>query len=789
MPININKIGVIGAGVMGSQLAALFAGIGADVDLLDIVPFDAADAPEPDPRRTRLAAGAIKRIPGAKPALLYRPADLKRIRPGNLSDHQERLGECDWIIEAVVERREIKRALYAGILRSVKDGAIVTSNTSSILLKSLIDGMPETFLRNFFITHFFNPPRYMKLVEIVGGNSADSGAICSVSEFLEKRLGKGVVHAKDTPGFIANRIGVFHALDVMHMVEESGWPLEAVDTVLGRATGRPKSGIFRMIDMAGIDVLCFAATELVKGLPQDEEMSRCRIPQFLQQMVVKGAIGDKSGQGFYMKDKKTGAIQTFDPSTGALRPRVSFNTPSLAAVSNIADPAERLRRIVFATDQSGEIAWPAISRVIEYAANRVTEIADDVGSVDCAMKWGYNWELGPFETWDALGLKEVSGRLEKEGRPVPEIVENLLRDGRSSFYEWRGNKKFYFDFKGRDFKCVPGSGERISIKRLKELKKTVEENEGASLVDAGDGIFICEFHTKANTIDGGVMSMLQASLARVEREGHGLLIANEGENFSAGANLELILGLAKESRWDKIGAVVKEFQSLGQAIRFAKRPVMALPFGMALGGGCEICLAAAHRAAFIESYMGLVEIAAGLVPAGGGCKNLILMLERRKGAGGPQPKVSAVFELIATARVSRSAYEAADLGLLLKGDPVIFDKERLIFEAKNLLVNLAPKYELPSMRTDVCLPGRGGEMALVNMARNLEKHGKASQYDVFIASKIAHVLAGGDVATVHETDENHVLDLEREAFLSLIGEEKTQRRIEHLLKTGKPLKN
>lgn len=788
MTEKIRKAGVIGTGVMGAQIAALLAGAGLDVELLDVVPGGLPlDA---DVRiKNRLSIEALVRLPKSRPSALYSRTDLSHIRGGNLEDHIQRLSDCDWVIEAVIERVDIKRALYARLDGVLSESVVLSSNTSGILRSTLTEGMRAAQARHFCITHFFNPPRHMKLLEVIA-EGVDPQAIQTVVDFCRRRLGKGVVLAKDTPLFIANRIGVFYVLDVMHRLVEQGWPIEAVDAVLSHPTARPKTGVFRTVDMAGIDTLAFVAAELVKGCPDDEGIDRCRIPQFLQQMIMKGFVGNKAGRGFYFKDKETGRIQSFDPAMLDYRAHINFSTPALVESAGILDPAKRLCHTVFADDQAGEIAWPVISSVITYAANRIPEIADDVASVDDAMRWGYHWELGPFETWDALGVKETAVRLEDEGVSVPRIVEDLLRKGFHSFYEWRGRERAQFNFGYGKYENVSGSEKCVKLARLKKIGCLVDENAVASIIDIGDGIFVCEFHSKMNAIDGDVVAMLDSSLDRVQRDGVGLLIANEGEHFSVGANLLLLLMAAGQKRWDEIDAMVRGFQGVNQRIRFAKRPVLVVPFGMTLGGGCEICLAANRRVAFIESYIGLVEAGAGLIPAGAGCKNLILALEKRTGmALGPQPKVSAAFELIALAKTSGSAREAVEFGFLSKDDSIIMDRDLLLYEAKVALLEWAESYEPPLNRADVMLPGRGGEMALWGALRGFVAQGKATEHDALVAKKLAHVLSGGDASTIHETCEDHILELEREAFLSLIAEPKTQERITHLLKTGKPLRN
>ncbi|HPQ81877.1 MAG TPA: 3-hydroxyacyl-CoA dehydrogenase family protein, partial [bacterium] len=483
MPTDIKRVGVVGAGAMGAQIAALVAGAGCDVELLDVVPGDLG--PSEDSRsRDRLASSAVSRLLKMKPAPLYCGKDASRIRPGNIEDHVRRLSSCSWIIEAVVERADIKRRIYSLVGEEMSGDAILSSNTSGLLRKSLVEGMNRKTRERFLVTHFFNPPRYMKLLEVVSGD-ADPSAAEEVCRFAQGKLGKGVVYANDTPLFIANRIGVFYALDTIHRLVEEGWPIEAVDAVLSKPTARPKSGVFRTVDMAGVDILTFVAAELVKGCQNDPDIGRCRIPQFLQQMVVKGLVGDKSEGGFYRKDRLSGRILALDPNTLEYRPKVNFSTPSLVEASRIGDPAERLRRVVFADDQAGEIAWPVVSQTMIYAAMRIPEIADGPVPIDSAMRWGYNWELGPFETWDALGVPEVAKRLEREGRPVPPVVEALLKAGHTHFYEWRGHRRTVLDVAKNSHLPVAGADRVVSLKRLKAVGRLVERNAGASVVDAG----------------------------------------------------------------------------------------------------------------------------------------------------------------------------------------------------------------------------------------------------------------------------------------------------------------
>lgn len=797
---------------MGAGIAAHLAGCGVDCLLLDILPPDKPENSNDLKWRNKFALAAIERIRTSKPSLIYRQKDVSRIQVGNFEDDLSKISECDWIIEVVLERADIKHKLYERIEPYLGNDAIVSSNTSGLGWSVLAEGRSQKFRRRFLITHFFNPPRYMKLLELVAGPDTDQRVVETVTRFCEDVLGKGVVCAKDTPNFIANRIGATHIMDVMHLTVENGWPIEAVDTVLGPATGRPKSAIYRTADIVGLDTLSFVADTCLKRCSGDEMLNRLKLPQHLAQMIAKNWTGQKAGQGFYKKDAATGAILSIDPSSLDYRPGIKFKTPSLGSVKDMQDVGEKLRTVVFADDQAGEIAWTSISRMIVYAANRVPEIANDIVSVDRAMRWGFNWALGPFETWDALGVKRVCERLEKEGRPVPQIVRELLGTGRESFYEMREGRCFYFDINSKQMEAEEGVGATLvaPLGRLKPLLPlilkyldVVSKNSGASLLDLGDGVFCCEFHTKMNAIDADIISMIHQGLDRVEREGVGLLLANEGENFSVGANLLLILMTAQQGKWEDLDKIVREFQAAGQRMRFSPKPVMAVPFGMALGGGCELCLASSARHAAAETYIGLVEVGVGLIPAGGGCKNLLLQVEgiiRRMHRptdniwyapddAGPYPKVRWAFENIAMAKVSTSAKEAFDLGILAGDDKISPDRERLTAEAKKHLIEFAKTYEPPVKREDITLPGLGGKMAILSALREFKRQGRVTEHDMTVGEKLAHVLSGGDAPTTHKTTEDHILDLEREAFLSLCGMEKTQERMKQMLMTGKPLRN
>ncbi|MBN1282222.1 MAG: 3-hydroxyacyl-CoA dehydrogenase/enoyl-CoA hydratase family protein [Proteobacteria bacterium] len=784
MAHSFDKIAVIGAGTMGCQLAALFAGAGSRVELLSV---------------TGSGQGTQKRLAGFRPPALFAKRDAERIRAGSLSEHAERLAGCGWIVESVIEELGAKIAVLGAVEAAADRSAIVSSNTSSISYASLAAGMGAGLRSRFLITHFFNPPRYLKLVEICCA-AVSEGAAAEIEPFLSGRLGKGVVRVKDTPGFIANRIGVFSVMDAMHLAADRGWPVEAVDTVMGRPAARPRQGVFRMLDMVGLDTVAAVSRQLAIACCEDDLARPFDVPRFLSEMLSRGWRGAKSGSGFY--SNAAGTAHAIDLRTVAYRPRLNFCPGSLAEIEGVPDPSERIARTAFACDQAGEIAWPSISRTLAYAASRAEEIADDIASVDRALRWGFGWELGPFEAWDALGARRVAERLDSEGVQVPALVDRLLSSGRGSFYSHSDGMRFVFDVKGGA--DARAHEERpLSVSRARRSGGVIESNASASLVDLGEGVYCCEFHTKMNALDEGSVGMISLSVERSEREAAALIVANEGEAFSAGADLKLIGSLAERGDFAKLERLVSLFQSACQRVRFSKRPVVAVPFGRVLGGGLEVCLAAAARVAHAETYAGLAELMVGLIPSGGGCKNMLIAMEAREestregrlmpaGAprdGGPQPKSRAAFELIGTARVSSSARDAVGLGYLAGSDRIVMDRDCLIAQARDEAMRLSVNYEPPRFRDDISLPGRGGEIALMQIARNYRACGLATDYDLVVAGRLARVLTGGVLPMRHLATEDAIMELEREAFLSLAGEKRTQERIAHMLKTRKPLRN
>ncbi len=789
---SIKKAAVIGSGVMGKGIAAHLANCGIPSLLLDI---DRA-----------LVEKGVAELPKVKPALLYDSADLSLIRAGTIADNLAEIAECDWIVEVIIEQLAPKQALYEKIEKYVRPGQVVSSNTSGIAWSRLVDGRSKNFREQFCITHFFNPVRYLKLVELVGGADTNPAVLVHMETFLRDVMGKGVVRAKDTPNFIANRIGVQGMMVAMHALVEKNWRPEIVDKVMGPAVGRPKSACFRTADIVGLDTLAHVARTTVECCATDESRDLHRLPAYVEKMVAEKMLGDKTGKGFYQKSKGADGgteILALNVQTLQYEPQQKVKTPSLGAVRDMENPAERIRTVVWADDDAGNIAWPLVSASLVYAANRVPEIADDILAVDSAMEWGFGWEIGPFATWDALGVKNVVARLEKEGRAVPELVKKMLAKGIDHFYTTDKGVRSFLDLHTLQHRVVPQSPGVLLLPSLKEQERTVFKNESGALVDLGDGVLACEFHTKMNAIDEGIINLVNEGIDRAEKNGTGLVLYNDGANFCAGANLMLVFLEAQQKNWDKIDAIVRQFQGLCQRMRFAKKPIVAAPFQLALGGGCEFTLGATQVRAHAETYIGLVELGVGLIPAGAGCKNMLLQCEAMQIAerhprdqiwmsprdGGPFPKVRRAFESIGYAKVATSAKEAKNCGYFSADDNITIDRARLLGDAKADVLALAKNYTPPPMRTDISLPGAGGYYALVNAIAQARLQGLVTEYDQVLGEKLAHILTGGNHPNVHLATEDDILARERETFLSLCGDERTQARIQHMLMNGKPLRN
>jgi 3-hydroxyacyl-CoA dehydrogenase len=745
---------------MGPQLAAMFAACGVRTLLFG------------RRGRARVARTHLKKT---RPPALYTSDNLERIEALDISSDAHRLKECDWVIECIAEKRDAKQKLFREILPNLKDDAILTSNTSGLTLRSLAGELDESIRSRFFITHFFYPPRYMKLVEIVTSSDVDEEKVERIKSFLEERVGKGIVFAKDTPNFMANRIGVVHVMDAFHMVGEKGWPIEAVDLVLGPIIGRPTTGIFRMADMVGIDTVVAVAGTIVIHCPDDLYSSRCRVPQYVQAMIARGWTGAKGGGGFYRKDE--GRRSVIDPARLEYRPALRFTPLSILKSVDERDVAARMRNVVMADDAAGEIAWPLVSNAIVYAAERAHEIADDIESIDCAMKWGFGWQLGPFETWDALGVENVCEQLTREGRPIPKLVQELTGSGQRTFYEKPPSASF-FSFSDESVVLSNRAGRLMS-----------DEGIGVVALDHPKGI-----------VDDKCYDLLSGALKRLEFEWPGLVITNDGENFLTQGNLYDLLNKVRLKKWKEIETQLVRDQLLSQRIKYSRRPIVFAPTGALAGVGAELCLASGNRSAWVESSLWLNHILLGLIPSAGGCLNVLRACEnaerlkreswcRNEGMcedGGPHPKVKKTFELIGGAIRSGSAFESKELGLFAPEDSVVMDRDKLLNEAKYKVMKLAEDY-LPPEQSDIALPGYGGELALKNDIKSYLRLGLLKPDDAVICVRLARVLSGGDYPTAHLAGEQHVLDLEREAYLSLLGTEMTQRRIEHFLKTGKYL--
>lgn len=810
MERKIKKAGVIGAGVMGAAIAAQLANVGVKTVLLDIVPFELTEEDkkkgltESSPEfRNKLAKQGLENALKSKPPSFYLPEYSKRIQIGNLEDHLEWLKEVDWIVEAVVERLDIKRSLFERLESVLTENTIVTSNTSGISAKAMCEGRSELFRRNFAITHFFNPPRYMKLLELVPGPDTSPEVMEVLAEVCEKVVGKGIVYAKDTPNFIANRIGIFSMLNIVRTMVEMGLTVEAVDRLTGPIIGNPKSATFRTADLVGLDTIVHVANNVYEGAPDDERREVFKIPEIIQKMIDKGLLGEKAKQGFYKKSKdKEGKriILSLDYNTFEYKPQERVTFPSLEAAKNLPSVSEKIKSLYYAKDLAGRFTFKTMSETLIYAANRIPEIADDIVNIDNAMKWGFGRKLGPFETWDAIGVAKSVEKMKSAGYQIPVWVQEMLDSGKESFYKREAGKLYYYDQASKDYEEVPVKPGIILLHALKEQNKLIAGNSGASLVDIGDGVACLEFHTKMNAIGEDIVSMIRKSIDIVSKEYEGLVIANHGDNFSVGANLGLVLFTAQEEEWDDLEWMVKALQDALMGLKYMEKPVVAAPAGMALGGGCEICLAADRVRFAAETYMGLVEVGVGVIPAAGGTKELYLrntehLFEVQKGGIYPRqielmPFVARAFETIAMAKVSTSGPEAIKLGYLRPTDKMTVNRDYLIQDAKNtVLAMLMEGYSPPEFKDEIRVAGRD-TLAMIKLALwSMREAGFITEHDVTVSEKVAYVLCGGDVDPDTKVSEQYLLDLEREAFLSLCGHPKTQARMQHMLTTGKPLRN
>jgi 3-hydroxyacyl-CoA dehydrogenase len=813
MKSRIEKAVVLGAGTMGSRIAAHFANAGLPCVLLDIVPPGSSAGQAGD--RNKIVRAGLDAAKKAKPAAFFTASLADKVEIGNFDDDLARCAEADWIIEVVAENLEIKRNLLARVAPFRKPGAIVTTNTSGLPVHLIAEGMPEDFQQYWAGTHFFNPPRYLKLVELIPGPKTSPSVIETLTDFCDRRLGKGVVIAKDTPNFIANRIGTFSMLNALRLMTSLGMTIEEVDACTGPAVGWPKSATFRTADLVGLDLLTHVVRNIYDGVPNDESRDIYRVPPLVEEMVKRGWLGEKSGQGFYKRVKKGGEseILALDWHTLEYRPRQKAKFASIEGGKAIEDTRDRLRALlapVFAGqggDKASRFLWGAISEMCLYAARRVPEIADSVVDVDRAMLWGFAWELGPFELWDAVGVEAMSRQLEKEGKTQAPVITKLLSSGRKSFYESANGRTSFFDLSSGALKPVAEPEGILILKSLKDQSREIEKNSGASLIDLGDGVVCCEFHAKMNAIGADIILMLHAGLKRLQNDFDAMVVANQATNFSAGANLMLLLMYAQEQEWDDIHFAVKQFQNATLSLKYAPRPVVVAPQGLALGGGCEITLHGTRAQAAAETYIGLVETGVGLIPGGGGTKEMLIRANQEvrvtpENAGAETDldlfhALKPIFENIAMAKVSTSGEEARSLEYLRATDLISINRDRQVADAKETALALvregyrpaAPGAAEGAKTTQVRVLGEsflaGAKLAIHMMVRGEF----ASEYDGVVARKLANILAGGALSAPQWVSEQYLLDLEREAFVSLCGERKTQERIAHTLKTGKPLRN
>ncbi len=783
MTREIQRAAVIGAGVMGGAIAAHLSNVGIPVLLMD-VPGDGDD-------RDAVARRGLDRALGASPALFYDKRSARLIDIGNVEDDLEQVRDCDIVIEAIIEQLEPKRALFARLAPLLAPDTIVSSNTSGISVNAMAAGLPEDFRRRFLVTHFFNPVRYMKLLELVPNHDTAPEVVDFWRAFGADRLGKGVVLCKDTPNFIANRIGVYGFMVALRRTLEMGYGFDEVDTILGEPMGRPRSAIFRTCDLSGLDVLMHVAQGVYDTATDDECREVFAPPPLLREMVARGWLGEKSGQGFYkrIRGKEGSEILVLDPKTMEYRPRESVRFDSIGEVRENPDPAARIRGILAADDRAARFARPIVYDLLAYSARRVPEIADSPADVDAAMRWGFAWALGPFQTWDALGVANVVRGLEEQGAQVPQLAREVLENGRGSFYRDEEGARTVFIPATRSYAPLPPGTDGLSAASLRRRGPAIAENRGAALLDMGDGVALLEYRTKLNTIDENTVAMTREALERAGRDYRAVVIGNDAADFSAGANLALLLMAARMRQWGQIERIVKAFQEANMAAKYSPIPVVVAAAGRTLAGGCEVLMHCARAQVAAETYCGLVETGVGLIPSGGGCKELLLRARDLVPEKGPFPAVRHALETIAYATVSTSAAEARRLGYLRPSDGISLDRERLLSDAKAAAIALAEAgYRAPEPSV-LRLPGTGGRLVLEQQIDGLRLAGKISEHDAVVIGKLAHVLCGGDCSPVADLSEQHLLDLEREAFISLCGMARTQERIQHTLNTGKPLRN
>lgn len=792
----IKKVAVIGSGIMGSGIACHFANIGVEVLLLDIVPRELTEAEqkkgltlESKVVRNRIVNEHLANALKSKPSPIYNIKFADRITTGNTTDDLSKIAEADWIIEVVVERLDIKKQVFEQIEKYRKPGTLITSNTSGIPIHFMSEGRSEDFQKHFCGTHFFNPARYLKLFEIIPGPKTSTEVLDFLNNYGEQFLGKTSVIAKDTPAFIGNRIGIFGIMSLFHQVKELGLTIEEVDKLTGPVIGRPKSATFRTVDVVGLDTLVHVANGLYEGVPNDEAHELFKLPEFISKMMENKWLGSKTGQGFYKKVDKD--ILSLDLDTLEYRAPKKASFATLELTKTIDKPIDRFKVLVKGTDKAGEFYRKNFAGMFAYVANRVPEITEDFYKIDDAMKAGFGWENGPFEIWDAIGVEKGIELMKAEGHEPAAWVTEMLASGNKSFYSIKDGATYFYDRASKSQKKVPGQDAFILLNNIRESKK-VWSNSGAVIHDLGDGILNLEFQSKMNTIGGDVLQGINKAIDLAEKEYNGLVIGNQGANFSVGANIGMIFMMAVEQEYEELNMAIKLFQDTMMRVRYSGVPVVVAPHGMTLGGGCEMSMHADKVVAAAETYIGLVEFGVGVIPGGGGSKEMALRASDLFRKNDVELNVlQEYFLTVAMAKVSTSAYEAYDLGILQHGkDVVVVNKDRQIAEAKkHALIMAEAGYTQPVRRKDVKVLGKQALGMFLVGTDSMEAGHYISEHDKKIANKLAYVMAGGDLSEPTLVTEQYLLDIEREAFLSLCTERKTLERIQYMLTKGKPLRN
>ena len=781
MSQNFEKVAVLGAGVMGAQIAGHLSNAGIPSYLFDV--------------NEELAIKGKETLTSLKPAPLYKPKNADLVTPCTYDNDLEKIAEVDWVLEAVVERLDIKESVYQSLLPHLKEAAILTSNTSGIPLNDLTKSLPVEVRQRFMITHFFNPPRYMQLLELVRGNETSDETYNTMVDFGESVLGKGIVHAKDTPNFIGNRIGIYGMMVAVNLAIEQGLTVEEVDKLTGPISGRPKSATFRTADVVGLDTLVNVSLTTYDKAPEDEERDMFKIPDILDTLIKSDRLGQKTKAGFYKKNEDR-SIHSVDFKTGEYSPMGLVRFDCFRIAKDRQKLADKMIALCYGDDRGSKFVWEVTSRSLIYSANRIPEISDDIVNIDNALKWGYAWEAGPFEGWDAIGVRRSVDRMQSEGKKVPAWVLEMLEADRETFYCTENGVRTYWCPMGKHPVIIEQNPKVLNLALHKSAGNTLKRDLSASVNDLGDGVLNVEFHSilqpTLHPIDSSYVEMINYAIDQIEKGDYrAMVLGHQGANFSAGANLNLLLELSQNEQWEALDLAVKTLQDTTQRIRFSSGPVVAAPFQLTLGGGVEIVQPAAHRVVAAETYMGLVEVGVGLIPGGSGNLRMIFnAMDGGTGRMGAFQKIQKTFETVGFAKIATSADEAKHLGYLKKNDTIVLNRDHLIQTAKDKALELADGYDPPVYRDDLKLPGAGGRTAMAMALKGFKMQGKISEHDVKIGEKLAYVLTGGDKAGLTKSvDEQYILDIEREAFVSLAGEKLTQDRIKYMLKKGKPLRN